>query len=399
MTHDRATVLAALRAEDVAAHYQINGPWRGRWMRSRRCAAADHGTEAFGLSRDGMFHCYACDTGGDLLKLIALGEKLDIRSDFSAVLDVAADIAGMTAADDWDAAPRPKKERAPLPAVEPIEKRIETARKRAAWVWDRMVRSDELKHSPADAYMASRGLKAADVRLRETIRETHLRCTPAEVVKSPELKSLAYNFAVPGLALPVRSCVDGALVDIRIRRYEPRPDQPKIIGMLGGVTAGPTENGRPRQLVGCYGYPHALDSDLVVVVEGILDYLTALCVWPNAAVLGAVEAGSMGLVAGHAARALAGRSSSGRLLIVEQHDGERTLKDGTAVAGAADRSVNEDPNAASTVAVRLLGPRRVGWLVCDHHLLLENRPVKDLNDLHCVGADIPRLERWWVDIQ
>ena len=76
MTLDKDIVLASLRASDVAAHYGITGPWRGRWMRSSRCAVADHGSDAFGISQDGKWHCWACDTGGDLLKLIAIGERM-----------------------------------------------------------------------------------------------------------------------------------------------------------------------------------------------------------------------------------------------------------------------------------------------------------------------------------
>lgn len=405
MSLDRDTVVSALRAEDVAAHYGITGSWRGRWLRSSRCAVADHGGEPFGISRDGMFHCFACDTGGDLLKLIALGEKLELRADFPKVLELAAAIAGVE--DDesfgWVERPAPKP-RAPMPALPSLTDRVATANKRAAWAWDRLcVASDDFvawgrqgRHAAADHYLDQRGLDPNIVRSRDALRGTPMRCTMEEVARSPDLKSLAFLFAIPGIALPVRHCETGELVDIRIRRFEPRPDQPKIIGMLGGVTTGPAEGGRPRQLIGCYGRPHALDDQkLTVIVEGALDYLTALQVWPEAWVLGAVDAGSMGLVAGHAARRMAEYGPDGRILLVEQNDQPGVHRDGSARIGAADASMNEEANAASKVAMRILGPKRVGRLFCED----DGGHVKDLNDLFRLrGDNAANYVEWWADL-
>lgn len=385
MTLDRDTVLAALRPEDVASHLGITGGWRGRWLRSRRCGKADHGSEAFGLSRQGFWHCHACDQGGDLLSLLAVSEGLDVRADFPKVIALAAQIAGVEDdGDEWGANQRPApKPRAPLPPLPPLVERVALAKRRAAWVWSRLVRREELRFSASDGYLAQRGLDAARVRQREDLRETPMRCTLEEVARAADLKSLAYNFAVPGLAVPVRGVdADGSMVDVRVRRFEPRTGQPKIMTMTGAVTVGPAEAGRPRSLVGCFGRPASVDCDLVVIVEGLMDYLTALQFWPGAQVLGAVDAGQLALVTAHAAQQLAWRDKESRILIVEQNDG---------VGGAADRSVNEDPNAATKVAVRALGPRRVGWLFCD------GAGVKDLNDLVRTGAPVSEMIRWWVD--
>ncbi len=306
---DKATVLAQLRAEDVAAHLGITGRWNGRWMRSTRCGEADHGAEAFGISRDGVWHCHACDKGGDLLRLLSIAEKLDMRSDFPALLAIAASIAGVEDDESFGMAAKPlPKDRAPIPPVVPLADRVAVAKRRAAWAWSRLCTHDEsarpqrdgLSRSSADLYLQGRGVDSDAIRDREEFRETPLRCTMEEMCAKPELKSLAYLFAAPGIAFPVRHAVTGELVDVRVRRYEPRDDQPKIVGMLGGVTSGPAEAGRPRQLVGCYGRPHHIDSDLVVVGEGAMDYATAMTVWPNAHVLCAVSAGELGLVAAHA---------------------------------------------------------------------------------------------------
>lgn len=398
MNGDRkAAILDALRADDVADHYGIKGQWRGRWKRSARCARTDHSSDAFGIARDGMWHCWACDEGGDLLKLIAAGEKLDIRSDFPKVLDVAAKICGVDVEMDFGGEPSkpPPAPREPPPAPMALADRVRIARRRAAWVWDRLNAGSDQFASCAELYLQhDRGLDVRALRSRETIRDTPLRCSRDEAVsRASDLETLRRLFAPPAVAVPVRSPRDGAMVDVRVRRVAPKTfddgsQQPKIVGMLGGVTSAPADVGRGRVLIGCYGRPHEIDADLVIVVEGLVDYLTALVLWPHACVLGAVEAGSTALVAGHAARALADRDNASRLVVVEQADG--LTKQGK--AGAADRSVNEDVNAASKVALRILGPKRVGWLFC------QGAPgVKDLNDMHRAGVPIDPI--MWPDVQ
>lgn len=399
MTLNRDTVLAALRVEDVLQHFGIPGQWRGRWLRSRRCPKSDHDGEAFGISRDSRWHCHSCDQGGDLLRLVAFGHGLDPRTDFQRTLEIAAEIAGVTDDESFGGSAAASKPvpRAALPPIPPLEERVALAKRRAAWVWDRLVRREETPRSCADLYLANeRKLDPVGIRKLEGLRETPLRVTPGEASRTEDMARFVRSFSVPGVALPVRAVDDGSLVDIRIRRYEPREGQPKIVGMLGGVTVGPADRGGVRQLVGCYGQPDCLDpgpSKLVVVVEGAMDYLTALCVWPKAQVLGAVDAGCMGLVAGVAARGLASYPGA-QLLIVEQSDPPRPQADGTMKLGSGDRSVNEDVNAATKVAVRILGPRRVGWLHCgtvDHE-------TKDLNDLVRAGLDPTKMVRWWRDM-
>lgn len=408
MTLDKSTVLAALRVEDVLQHFGIPGVWRGRWLRSRRCAEGDHDTDTFGISRDGRWHCFSHDKGGDLMRLVATGHGLDPRTDFQRTLEIAAEIAGVQDDDSFGGrgSSPPAIPRVPLPPIPPLEERIATAKRRAAWVWDRLVRREETPRSAADLYLAhERKLDPAAIRKLEDLRETPLRVSQQQIAnRGEEMARLVRSFSVPGIALPVRAVDDGSLVDIRIRRYEPREGQPKIVGMLGGVTVGPADRGGVRRLVGCYGQPACLDpgpSKLVVVVEGAVDYLTALCLWPEAQVLGAVDAGCMGLVAGHAARGLASYPGA-QLLLVEQADPPRVQADGTMKLGSGDRSVNEDVNAATKIAVRILGPRRVGWLFCGAHGRDDNmigKPCKDLNDLVRHGMDPRKMVRWWRDME
>jgi hypothetical protein len=409
----RDDVVAALTAEEVVRHLGIKGTWRGRWMRSRRCGETDHDSLAFGIARDGHWHCHSCDKGGDLLMLLALSEGLSAKDDFPKVLELAAGIAGVEASPGGDLfglgptrpTPRPRPE---MPELPPLAERVALAKRRAAWAWERLQPSDS---GIAHAYLKSRGLDPAVVLSREPVRSTPLSISKelrAQIDErapnvSPELRTLWWTMGTRkgtlSIVFPVRSSVDGALVDLRARRLEPAEGQPKIIGMVGGVTEAPAERGKTRQLIGCYGHPHAIDADHVVLVEGALDYATALQVWPEAQVVGAVNAGSLALVAAHVAAALASRDSTSRLTIVEQCDPPRQLKDGRVVAGAADASINEDPNAATKVALRLLGhPNRVGWLFCDMAgVTVDGKPVKDLNDLVRAGVDVRGLHRWWSD--
>jgi len=379
---DRDTVVAELRAEDVAAHLGIKGQWRGRWMRTNRCAEADHGSDAFALARDGMWHCHACDTGGDLLSLIARGERMDLSGDFPRVLEVAAAIAGVAPDDDFGPAPRPAPKARPAPPpLKPWSERLRLATRRAAWVWDHLYEGEIL----VAPYLRTRGLDPAAVLRREEIRCTPLRGPRPTAQDSEDLRRLWATMAHMAIAIPVRDVTRGAFTDIRVRRMEPSPGQPKIIGMLGGVTVQPETGGWPAQLAGCYGHPEEIDGDSVVLVEGAMDYLTGLQIFQSAQVLGATSAGDMPLLAAHAARKLAARDDESVLIIIEQNDPPRRARDGRALVGAADVSVNELPNSAAKTALRHLGPHRVKRILCR----VDGRDdIKDLNDLLCAGVDV-----------
>lgn len=361
---DRAAVVDALDAEQIADHYQLGGRWHGRWLRSRRCPKTDHTTDAMGLARDGKWHCWSCDLGGDLFTFIALAEKLDARGDFPRILEIAAGIAGIVEDSDFGGAQKPaKRERPPAPIIAPLTERIAIAKRRAAWVWGRL---HDMEHVRWGWLKTARNLDPDLVVRRELLKATPMRCTAEEIAKhggrDGDVGRLSRMYAKGGIAIPVRAVADGMLVDVRCRRLEPqtyideggrRVEEPKIIGMLGGVVREDDE------LVGCYGHPHELDADHVVVVEGWADYLTAMLKWPYAAVLGAVDAGSYPLVAGLGARSIAERGS-GRITLVAQYDG---------IDGAADRAVN----VASKRAISLVGPGQVEWHECGPR-------YKDLND-------------------
>lgn len=377
---DRDEVLASLTASDVAAQYGIAGRWGGRWMRSRSCGADHHGTAAFGLSTEGRWHCHACDEGGDLLALVARCERLDVRADFGRVLEVAAQIAGVDVDLEFGKPPPPMPSKPPpAPPMLELGERLDIARRRAAWIWERLSADGvarALTWRGLSYHMHPRAL--ADVRL------LGYRGTGAALVPPPEVAATdrerhalrAIYSTRPGYAVAVRHVETGELCDVRARAFEPPADAPKILGMPGGVTVDARRAG--PDLVACYGWPHALERDCVVVVEGWADYLTAAHRWPAVDVLGAVDAGQYPLVASFAARYLAERGDAGLLVLVAQNDPAKLLDSGAVREGAADKAVN----LASKRAIGLLGPERVRWIECAAF------DVNDLNDL----AQARRLE-------
>lgn len=365
---DRDTVVGALAPHELCDHYGIALRWHGRWGRARRCPRTDHGTDAFAVSRDGRWHCHACDEGGDLLHLIAAAEQLDIRVDFPKVLEVAAAIAGISTDGFGEPDKPPPPKRAPPPPLEPLEQRIARAQKRAAWLWQRLQSialdmSRPMIGSAPRQYLKHRGINFARLPADE------VRYTPAAISMSEakerggdlltlfRMWTYSDDVEVAGIAIPVRHVETGALVDVRCRRIDPGSG-PKVIGMIGGV---PHSEG---ELVGCYGHPHALAKRVVCVVEGLPDYLTGVALWPDFDVLGAVDAASYPLVAAHAAAYCA--QSGAQLVLVAQDDGP---------GRAADRAV--DKAAARALRWQIMPE----WLECAPH--------KDLNAWHCADPGAP----------
>ncbi len=390
---DKEEVLARLSPEAVASTYGIVGRWSGRWLRSRQCPAGVHGTDAFGLSREGKWHCHACDIGGgDLLSLVAAFEKTDCTIDFPRVVEVAATIAGVEDDDAWGG---PSEKRAPrklqAPVQAPIADRLHVARARCEWVWAHLKSPDRVERVQATgrhAFLDTRGLPWGEIpeHARVNVRDLGFWTMPGSY---DELVTIMGEDHVPkeerrgcravraiynavGVGVAVRHVETGHIVDIRARRSEVAEGEPKILGMLGGVTV---DNG---ELVACYGNPHALDRDVVVVVEGWADYLTACWRWPKLDVLGAVDAGQYPLVAGFAARYLAERGQ-GHLVLVAQDDRREVVDPDTwetkIVTGAAERAVA----AASKRAIALMGPTDVVWLECSRW------GAHDLNDIAKAG--------------
>lgn len=374
---ERATVRDALDPIAVAQHCGIESlRWAGRWARSRRCAETDHSTTAFAVSRDGMWHCFGCGTGGDLFALIAIAERLDVKADFPKVLTIAAEIAGIDAEEEYDDfGPPPSKAqrltRAAPPPMPELGERISKAATSATWLWDRLSPPDRA----SKMYLESRGLLALPPHAE--IRATPLRMSKTQAEQNKSAMTIFRMWGIPGIAVPVRHVETGTIVDVRCRRYEVSGDEPKVIGMLGGVTTH-NPDGKGAELVACYGNPHKLSTGIVIVVEGLADTLTAMQIWPDFDVLGAVDAAQYPLVAGFAADYCA--RSSARLVLVAQHD-HIPVDDPVSDTGAADKAVDKAATRALFAGVL--------------PAFLECNPHKDLNRWHVTGRgeSIARLKK------
>lgn len=392
---DKQVVIDALRLEDVLTAYGIEGRWAGRWLRAKRCPATVHGTDAFGVSREGKWHCHGCDLGGgDVLSMIAAFEALDCRTQFSDVIEVAAAIAGVDEDDDFGVSPtkrKPTRKAPPAPTIPPLAERIAIAIARCEWVWSHLKSPDQQERTTSTGrhwYLEDRGIRWSELphHAKTNVRDLGFWTVPGDYDRLVELvgedwdpperrfisKAISRIYNAIGVGVCVRHVESGRLTDIRARRAEPAEGEPKILGMKDGVTVDARPAG--TDLVACYGNPHHMEGDRVFVVEGWADYLTACLRWPKADVLGAVDAGSYPLVASFAARYLVERGG-GRLILVAQNDPPKTKPDGTVVRGAADRAVD----AASKRAIGLLGPDDVTWLEASRY------GVKDLNDIARAG--------------
>lgn len=360
---DRDAVVAALRPEDVDAAYSMSIRWRGQWGRSAVCPFATHGTQCMAVSRRGMVRCHACSWGGDLLALVAAFEGLDVKQDFRAVLERAAEIAGVV--DDMAFGPPTPRAPRPPPAPRPeLAERVESATRRAAWLWARLQplspsAQDGGYDRPVERYLRSRGIDCA--------RWSHeLRATPA-AIREDEARRVGgdlytlwamWSRDTLGVAIPVRHVATGSMTDVRHRVLPAaiREGSPKIHGMIGGVTS------HENEAIACYGRPHEISRSVVVCCEGWADYLSLAQVFPEYDTIGAVDAGQLVGVVSHAAMHCA--ETGARLVIACQDDGPR---------GAADRSVD----AAAAAALHVLPATRIAWLECASRKDVNEILVKD----------------------
>ncbi len=406
MNIEKDDVLAQLAPEKAAAAYGLDGRWYGRWMRSKRCPQTTHGTDAFAISREGKWHCHGCDIGGgDVLSLIAACEGLDASTGFQEILEIGASLAGIEPEADFGDTAKPLRaptKRPMAPALPALSQRLTEAYARCEWVWSHLKVPARVLETGRHWYLETRGLRWSEIPddARINVRDLGFWTVPGDfdqLIKitgeseiPKEKRRIArtihsiYSTAV-GVAVAVRHVETGRLCDVRARRAEPKEGEPKILGMAGGVTvdarAGVTD------LIACYGMPHSMQRETVVVVEGWADYLTAALRWQKADVLGAVDAGQYPLVAGFAARYLAERGA-GRLVLVAQDDPIKEVtnpKTGevTTMPGAAERAVD----AASKRAIALLGPADVSWIE------MRQFGAKDLNVLAQAGrlGELPEV--------
>lgn len=245
--------LAALGAEGVLPLLRITARRSGVRFRTATCPArgGDHSRgDAVVVEETGVFHCKACQAGGDLLTFAALMLGHDPRRDFPGALAAVADLIGVEAgeADDSTRA-RQRRLLAEREAAaarrraeqQAIHRRAEAG---AAHIWERLSTTSER----GLAYLCQRRLDAAAGEVR---------------------------FGRRHVCLPLRAA-DGAVRNIAGRRID--GGQPKVRCLKDCRKVG-YAFGDLRKL--------ATTSGPIVVVEGLADFLAARLRWPDRLVFGA----------------------------------------------------------------------------------------------------------------
>jgi hypothetical protein len=319
----RDEVVAALAVEDVINQLGIGARPSGAWSRSTRCAAAEHNSDAFAINRaSGRWTCHACGTSGDLLKLIAIGNELDIRHDFRKVLELAAAIARVDVDDFGGPSNEPHAQRraAENSRVARREQFRSECTAEMPARWDQLAR----EHVAGRSYLSRRGLDP---------RSTH---------------DLVRYTAAGEPALPLRDLDTGVVVGIQRRRIDGQ--EPKAPMEFGSRATASALVGRLSEL--------ASDGiDVAVLVEGFADTIAAFSVFPGCAIFGSPGAGHLAAIATKIAARLA--SIRGWLLLVPHVDG----------------GVGEECAADAVIAAERAG------LVLDRSIhLVDVRPAKDLAD-------------------
>ncbi len=333
---DKRTVLAGLTVDAVLAHFAVAARVGATEVRTRRCPQCGvRSTPAVTINRTtGRWKCHGHGHQGDLLDLVAGFAGLSSATAFPAVLALAAQIGATAPASVPAAAP---------PMIAPAAPAAELA---AAWA-----RLPPVAGAAA-ALLAARGLAALGD------RPALVRGTPTVVLgPTPWWRRVARLLQPSGLVVPTHAFADGTVINLTSRRVAPGTG-PKVVALPGVAKTGA---GGPRGAFGVWASFAAQPRD-VVLVEGLIDYLTATLRFPTHLVLGAEGADLLAGVARVVAPEIA---AAGRTLMLVPH------RD---AAGAA----------AATAA---LAAASAAGLVRDRDLhVLDVAPHKDLNDAHVHGA-------------
>jgi hypothetical protein len=269
---DRDEILMRLRAADVLAaygaaeHFRKSGP---RELEARWCfQRADHSRRAMTINTEtGRWQCRPCGYGGDALTMVAMFERLDIASDFPAVLARAAEIAGVTPSSNPEEMQR-RREAARLQLAErqraEEEERVRRERDSvpiATAYWDEL----PTRHPRGEEYLRERGVI-------EALGFDLIRFDPA-------------HGGSPSLA--VRRA-DGGIKNV-VRRRLPELGEPRFMPIKGCSPVGSFVN----------AVSEIVSRSLpVVITEGFFDSITATLAWPRAVIIGAHGANNLEVLAG-----------------------------------------------------------------------------------------------------
>ncbi len=306
-------VTALLTPENVIASCALDVRQRGKAWRFRTCP--DCGAKMkrnhaaiYRRRRDGVavwtHHGHSC--GGDMLDLVAVAHHIDRKRDLPKLLDVAAAIAGISAAS-------PEVERR-------IAERIAADRAR----YER----EMLERSKAQAVMSSRW---QSLDRRSLVGERYLRgrgLDPDELRAQGDIM----RFAEAGdIALPMRAFDTGDVVGIQYRTPAAK-----------GFHCEPWSEPEGSALVGRLAELDREGVDVAVVVEGLADTLAARLAFPGCAVFGAAGASHLDAVATAVAKRV--KDIGGWMLLVVDDD-ETGIENGAdAIIAAQAEGLELDRN-------------------------------------------------------
>lgn len=299
MVTDADQVRVELGVERVLDAYGLRGTMRNGWYRLSVCPRCGERSsrEAIAIEASsgrwlhhGRERSAGGECSGDLFDLVAACESLDTRKDFARVLARAAQLAGHSTNDpDLDRRVQERLEQRRI-AEEREARAKQQAAIGAADYWNALVD----RHPVGETYLTRRGLDPYALPVRYT--------------SDGDVCVALYSTA-------------GAVTSVAMRLVEPG-DRPKVL-----VRKGTTTRGTMVDAISSIVYPRD-----VVLVEGVMDALTARLAWPHATVLGANGAGNLAAIArASIARIKLART---RLLLVPHDDepGVRAMSEAGLVA-------------------------------------------------------------------
>jgi len=262
MKLDTATIRDALVPAAILDHFEIEYREARDELYTRSCpACGERSRESMCVhATSGVWNCKRCSAHGNILALVAGYAKIDIKTQFRQVLEVAASIAGigpdLTPA---DRAVIEDRRRQATDRAGAQRQRSAAARARMPATWEGLAK----RSVGGENYLRDRGLEPKA--LREIVRYTR-EGDPA---------------------LPLRDFTTGEIVGIQHRSLQ--PDKPKLLCFGGSQLAGSFLHGKITDLD-----PEGVD--VAVVVEGLADTLAAYLAFAGCAVFGAPGAGQVSAV-------------------------------------------------------------------------------------------------------
>lgn len=271
---DAEDVRAALRVTAVLDRFGVVHPDRPE-IRLATCPACGKTQRraAFLVDRESgdWIHHSGADVGGaackgDIFGLVAALAGLDVRREFSRVLEFGAEIAGLSP--DTDSAELARR-RAAYQAQREVVRR-QAAEERAAaeervpTLWNALTR----RHATGEQYLTGRGIDPAELRACGDVVRYRQNGSPAVLLHDFDGRSI--NIVTRMLA------GDSKILSLDIRR---------TLGKLDAIGTHSTTGslvGRIAALDTC-----GEGADVAILVEGVADTLAAVLAFPGCVVLGA----------------------------------------------------------------------------------------------------------------